>query len=149
MECQPSTNGLTNMKKSEITEDLKNSSSAAIQIYASLCLRRYCELKKISHIAVTELLGHLDSIPESSGLSDWDARGAQLDLNGRGDPIPENLRLSLPNDDLYEFSSLVDSVVEVGIVDLYGASTDLPLKFLDSVLQVLERNSVPFPALNK
>ena len=35
----------------------------------------------------------------------------------------------MSGDDLNEFENLVDSVVEVGIVDLYGEKTNLPLKF--------------------
>ncbi len=43
---------------------------------------------------------------------------------------------------------MVDSVVEVGIVDLYGEKTALPIKFLDKVMQILERNRLPLPRLN-
>ncbi|MNH42948.1 hypothetical protein D3C79_1047480 [compost metagenome] len=57
-------------------------------------------------------------MPTSSNLSEWDTQGAQLDLNGRGDPIPQNIKSNLSSNDLDEFSALVDSVVEVGIVDL-------------------------------
>ncbi|MFK5668753.1 hypothetical protein ACI2OW_23000 [Pseudomonas shirazica] len=137
------------MNRAEILATLENKSSKAMQTYASSCLRNYCELKKISHPAITKLLEHLDSMPTTSNLSEWDAQGAQLDLNGRGDPIPQNIKSNLSSNDLDEFSILVDSVVEVGIVDLYGAQTGLPLILLDKAMQILDQNAISLPALTK
>jgi hypothetical protein len=137
------------MNRSELLAELANDSPMSKQLYASSCLRYYCEFKGISHYAITNLLNHLDEISTSHNLAEWDARGALLDLNGRGDPIPESLKSALSSEGLNEFATLVDSVVEVGIVDLYGAKTDLPLKFLDKVMQILEKNEIPLPLLAK
>lgn len=137
------------MNKAEILATLENKSSKVMQIYASSCLRHYCDFKNISHPAITKLLEHLDSMPTTSNLSEWDAQGAQLDLNGRGDPIPQNIKSNLSSNDLDEFSALVDSVVEVGIVDLYGAQTVLPLRCLDKAMQILEQNAISLPARAK
>jgi hypothetical protein len=135
------------MNRNELLVKLASCSLESKQLYASSCLRRYCEIKDISHPAVTELLDHLDSILASRNLSVWDARGALLGLNGRGDPIPESLKSALSEEGLNEFAVLVDSVVEVGIIDLYGASTDLPLKFLDKTMQILEQNKIHLPSI--
>lgn len=118
------------------------------RLYASSCLRNYCDLLGISHPAISELLNHLDSITSGQSVADWDEKGALLDLNGRGDPIPESLRSMMSGDDLSDFENLVDSVVEVGIVDLYGAKTDLPLKFLAKAMLILEKRGVPLPGLS-
>ncbi|RQQ02771.1 hypothetical protein DF107_35275 [Burkholderia stagnalis] len=136
------------MNRDELLVKLAGCSSEDKQLYASSCLRRYCELMGISHPAISELLDHLDSIASGKSLAEWDAKGALLDLNGRGDPIPVSLRSMMSGDDLIEFENLVDSVVEVGIVDLYGAKTNLPLKFLDKAMLVLERRGLPLPELN-
>ncbi|MGZ2743517.1 hypothetical protein [Burkholderia stagnalis] len=136
------------MNRSELLVKLEGCSPEDRQIYASSCLRCYCEFKGISHPAVNELLNHLDSIASRQSVAEWDARGALLDLNGRGDPIPESLKSMLSGEDLNEFANLVDSVVEVGIVDLYGAKTDMPLRFLDKAMCILEENNIHFPVLS-
>ncbi|HGL6716235.1 hypothetical protein NTJ56_02160 [Burkholderia contaminans] len=135
------------MNRVELLEKLMRCSSVGKQLYASSCLRRYCEFKGVSHTAIDDLLNHLDSIASSRSLAEWDSRGASLDLNGRGDPMPDGLKDMLSSEDLSEFSNLVDSVVEVGIVDLYGGESDLPLKFLDKTMYILERNGISLPEL--
>ncbi|EMN5131464.1 hypothetical protein LGM58_21580 [Burkholderia contaminans] len=136
------------MDRVKLLEKLESCPSEGKQLYASLCLRRYCEAKGISHPAIDALLNHLDSIVSSRSLVEWDSRGALLDLNGRGDPMPDDLKDALSSSDLInEFSNLVDSVVEVGIVDLYGEKTDLPLRFLDRAMSILDRNGISLPDL--
>ncbi|WP_157654507.1 hypothetical protein [Burkholderia ubonensis] len=137
------------MNRTDLLKKLASCSSEDKQLYASLCLRRYCESKGISHPAIDALLDHLNSMASSRSLAEWDSQGALLDLNGRGDPIPDGIKDMLSSDDLIEFSNLVDSVVEVGIIDLYGEKTDLPLRFLDKVMCILERNDIYIPELSR
>ncbi|WP_198294261.1 hypothetical protein [Burkholderia ubonensis] len=134
------------MNGHEILAKLAGHSPAAMQRYASSCLRRYCEVKGLSHPAVDALLAHLDSIATSRDLAEWERKGAWLDLNGRGDPIPADITFALSAEERSAFAELVESVVEVGIVDLYGAKTDLPLRLLDKAMRILERNGIPLPA---
>ncbi|WP_232460098.1 hypothetical protein, partial [Burkholderia ubonensis] len=77
------------MNRTDLLKKLASCSSEDKQLYASLCLRRYCESKGISHPAIDALLDHLDSMASSRSLAEWDSQGALLDLNGRGDPIPD------------------------------------------------------------
>lgn len=80
--------------------------------------------------------------------NEFDTQCAEVTaINGRGDPIPESPNSVPSSGDLSELARLVDSVIEVGIVDLYDAQTDLPLRFLDKAMQTLERNAIPLPAL--
>jgi len=123
----------------------KNNTLVELQMYATSCLRQHCKLKKISHPSLTNLMNHLDSISTTSSLSEWNTRGAQLELNGRGDPPPITLKSSLSPVQIDELCMLVDCVVEVGIMDLYGTKTDLSLKFLGNIIQILEHNTVPLP----
>ncbi|WP_218834743.1 hypothetical protein [Burkholderia ubonensis] len=134
------------MNGHEILAKLAGHSPVAMQRYASSCLRRYCEVKGLSHPAVDALLDHLDSIETARDLAKWERKGALLELNGRGDPIPAGITSALSEDERNAFAVLVESVVEVGIVDLYGAKTDLPLRFLDKTMRILAQNGIPLPA---
>ena len=58
-----------------------------MQIYADLCLWKYCAFHGIKHRAVDELLTHLFSIATTGNLTEWEKRGTLLTLCGRGDPI--------------------------------------------------------------
>lgn len=137
------------MVREQILNELADRSTQQKQLYASACLRRYCEAKKISHHSVDQLLSHLDAVESSKNLSTWDTEGARLDLNGRGDPIPPELEASMPENERQEFLTMVDSTVEVGIIDLYGDETSLPLKFIEKVMHILERSQIPFPPLDR
>jgi hypothetical protein len=100
-----------------------------------------------SHQAINDLLDHLDAIATTGSLAEWDARGSVLPLNGRGDPLPKEVENILRADEKREFMEMVDSVVEVGIVDLYGSSTNLPLNFLNKSMRILEDSRIPLPPI--
>ncbi len=61
--------------------------------------------------------------------------------------MPLELESKLDPDDKEDFMVLVDSVVEVGIVDLYGAPTDMPFRFLKKAMDILRKNDIPLPPL--
>ncbi|MFJ4143259.1 hypothetical protein [Pseudomonas sp. NPDC089734] len=135
------------MKNLELSQRLSKLSARDLQLYASKCLQTYCNAKLIRHESIDELIAHLVSHPESGNLGEWERNGALLALNGRGDEMPPDLAASIPVQDIEEFSYLVDCVVEVGIVDMYGAPTDLPLGFVDKAVSVLSKNNIELPAL--
>ncbi|VWB04938.1 hypothetical protein BLA23254_00027 [Burkholderia lata] len=122
-------------------------SPVGMQVYAASCLRRYCDANGISHAAIDALLAHLDAIASAGSLSEWERKGALLELNGRGDPVPAGVESALPDGELQRFMTLVEAVVEVGIVDLYGARTDQPLAFLRKAIAVLEQGGISLPPL--
>lgn len=132
---------------SEFSRELKTLSPRNLQRYASKLLRAYCEAKSIRHEAIDELTAHLDSFPDGGGLADWEQKGALLLLNGRGDDMPSDLEQSIPSQDIDDFRHVVDSAVEVGIVDIYGASTDLPVKFIEKISSILRKNNIDLPQL--
>ncbi|WP_025131675.1 hypothetical protein [Pseudomonas sp. PH1b] len=117
-----------------------------LQLYAAACLEAYCLSKGIAHPAVDDLVKHLEGYPEKDQLLAWERAGAQLALNGRGDDLPQSLVALLAPEDCEEFSSLVDSAVEVGMVDLYGGATDLPVMFLHKITALLRCNLIELPA---
>ncbi|BBA37998.1 MULTISPECIES: hypothetical protein [Burkholderia] len=131
----------------ELLERLAMLSPVGMQVYASSCLRRYCDANGFSHAAIDALLAHLDSIAVAGSLPEWECSGALLELNGRGDPVPAGIESALPEGELQRFMTLVEAVVEVGIVDLYGTRTDQPLAFLRKTIAVLEQGEIPLPPL--
>lgn len=133
------------MTNQVIISDLKRLPTREKQAYGALCLARYCKSKVISHKDIFTLINHLASILVANNLGQWAQQGALLNITGRGDPIPHNLEISLRNGRYDEFVKLVESVVEIGLVDMYGAPTTLPDEFLAESLSILKNNDICAP----
>ncbi|WP_113626386.1 hypothetical protein [Pectobacterium peruviense] len=118
-----------------------------LQRYASACLQAYCDAKLIRHPSIDALLAHLNCYPESGSLVEWERKGALLPLNGRGDDVPRDLVLSIAPQDIEEFTYLVDAAVEVGIVDMYGVPTALPVEFVGKIAMILSQNNIDLPEI--
>jgi len=116
-----------------------------MQVGAALCLWKFCLTMKINHTSIDELLCHLFSVATAEDLAEWDTRGSLLAVTGRGDPIPEIVLKAVPEEHVDSFQRLLESCVEVGIVDLYGASTGLPAKFFGDCIRTLQREHVEVP----
>lgn len=119
-----------------------------LQAYAALCLWRFCEYKNIKHAQVDELIFHLINILVANNLSDWEQRGSTMAITGRGDLLPESVVALFSQNDLVAFTSLVDSCVEVGIVDMYGGVSDQPLYFLGKCIDVLDDYGIEIPPMD-
>ena len=134
------------MDTCELLRMLENASTSNRQVFGAACLYQYCAAKGIQHCAsVVELIGHLKSISASENLPAWEAAGAALQLSGRGDALPAEIESLLSEKDAVEFGMLVECVVEIGIVDMYGASTELPLQFARRTIEILERAEIQVP----
>lgn len=127
--------------------DLNKLSIRQLQLYAAVCLRIYCNSRGISHAAIDELISHLFDLSIAKSLPDWEQRGLKLEIIGRGEPIPESVMAIVPDSDRRSFSELVEYSVEVGIVDIYGATTELPYKFACECLSILEGTGISKPSL--
>ncbi len=117
------------------------------QAFAAFCLAKFCAANDIRHRAVTELIEHLISILVCDSLPTWVGRGALLELSGRGYPLPESLEAILPEEVAGTFDRLHQYVVEVGLVDIYGASTEEPLRFALECIRILEVCGVAPPSV--
>ncbi|NBF02334.1 hypothetical protein GV819_08510 [Pseudomonas sp. Fl5BN2] len=126
-------------------QPLAGCSLRQLQLYAAACLAAYCERKGIGHPSVDDLLKHLEGYPEKGSLLAWERAGALLALNGRGDDWPQELAALIAPEEVEAFACIVDSAVEVGIVELYGDSTDLPLTFVRKITSLLRRNAIELP----
>lgn len=124
---------------------LMTAATQDLQLYAADCLDRYCQSKNICHPAIGELLSHLRSMGECESLAGWERNGACLALNGRGDDLPQDLHQSLTPEAADTLEKLVGYVVEVGLADMYGAASGLPLAFLKRVMSILEEGATGVP----
>ncbi len=135
------------MTGSDRDRELTGCSVRDLQLYAAGCLEAYCKGKGLRHPSIDDLLKHLNGYPETDDLPAWDRAGASLVLNGRGDELPHDLIALMSPQEIEAFSSIVDSAVEVGIVDLYGGSTELPVIFARKITSMLRRNAIDVPDL--
>lgn len=137
------------MTAAETDRALTACSVRHLQLYAAGCLAAYCTGKGLVHPSIDDLLKHLKAYPEHDHLLAWERAGALLALNGRGDDLPQELVALMSPQDIEAFSSIVDSAVEVGMVDLYGDSTDLPAIFVQNIRSMLRRNGIDVPDMNE
>jgi hypothetical protein len=127
-------------------DDWRDLTTREMQAYGGLCLYRFCKAKGIRHESIDELIRHLLSILISDDLADWERRGAQLQLNGRGwDPLPVSLRDQLPEEIRDDFAEFVEDLVHIGFSDTYGAATRKPLKYLVKCLTYMDDHGVERP----
>lgn len=131
--------------QNECTSEFAGRPARDLQLYAALCLEIYCKWKGFSHPSIDQLIKHLNDYPLNNELPAWERRGASLSLNGRGDEIPHDLVALISPKSIDEFSAVVESVVEVGLMDMHGAATDLPFMFLNKVVSILRCNNIDLP----
>lgn len=129
---------MTNAKIKRMTTQQK-------QVFAAKCFSKYCEEKGITHKFIDELIEHLISIENFENIVDWERKGGQLQLTGRGDELPKSLNSIVSLKDRSTFIELIDTVVEVGIVDMYGEETEKPRLFLVKCIDILKKNKVSIP----
>ncbi|RFA24286.1 hypothetical protein CAI21_22285 [Alkalilimnicola ehrlichii] len=118
-----------------------------LQAYAAICLWTFCHHLGIKNDSITKLFEHLMAMLTTNSLPDWERNGAVLDITGRGDPLPVDVEKEIPQEHFEVFNSLLENCVEVGIVDMYGDSTEQPIKFLEKCLNALERSGIEPPGV--
>ncbi|MBY6280951.1 hypothetical protein [Stenotrophomonas maltophilia] len=121
------------------TRDLQS-----MQRQAADCLANYAEANRLDHAGLDALIAHLRAYPdagEAMALPSWDQAGSELQIAGRGDPLPPSLLGQIAADKHEELNDLICSCVEVGIADLYGATTGVPDQMLARALAILQRNA--------
>lgn len=127
--------------------DMTHLSIRQMQFLAASCLAEYCERIGFRDSAIAALLRHQVSMSTANDLGAWDLKGAHLEVTGRGDPLPERLQSCLPPEVASALSGLIETSVEVGIHDLYGARTDQPQRFLASCIGFIEQAGLSSPPM--
>ncbi len=128
---------------------LSDLSTREMQAYGALCLHRFCKANCINHPYIDELIEHLLSILIIDLLDGWERNGAVLKLSGRGDPIPESLKMQLAEEVREDFARLVYFVVEIGFADVYGNPSNRPLHNLMRCLAILDAHGVERPSVDE
>jgi len=128
-------------------EKLKKMTTKQKQVIAAKCFSKYCEEKNNRHNSIDKLVEHLISIENFENIVDWEQKGTQLELVGRGDEIPKSIDNIISLKDKSTFNELLECAVEVGIIDLYGAETENPKLFLEKCIRILKKNNISLPTI--
>jgi hypothetical protein len=104
-------------------------------VVGAILLERFCAHHRIGHGSIDELVEHLWTLATAEDVPEWERHGAALALTGRGDVPPAGLREACPDVEWSVFVRLVENVVEIGIVDLYGQNTKRPRAHAKDVWQ--------------
>lgn len=113
-----------------------------MQTIGTLCLLEFCKKYSISHHSLEELHSHLLSILKTEQLPIWDENGLNIEITGRGDELPDSLIELIPEELKEDFYELIDSVIEIGVVNLYGQINDLPFIFLTKSLSIINKHNI-------
>ncbi len=114
------------------------------QAIGAMCIMSFCDKHGIKHDTIKELLNHLLKLLIVEDIPQWNEDGLNIEITGRGDDLPEALLNIIPENLYYDFFELVDKSIEIGIVDLFGAPSELPGKFLLDCLQILDKHNIAF-----
>lgn len=112
------------------------------QAVGALALLRFCEEYSIHYKGIKELIDHLFQILISDDLPNWEAEGLKLEIIGRGEPLPKKLDSILNLKIVEDFYRLIDNVIEIGIIDLYGANTNAPYDYMCKTLDILAKHNI-------
>lgn len=118
-----------------------------MQAYAAICLLIFCNHIRLTNSAITELIKHLLAMSTAKSLPDWEQAGTGIAITGRGDPVPAEVDEAIPENYKDTFNTLVECCVEVGIVDMYGASTEQPKMFLEKCIGVVHNLGLELPPI--
>lgn len=122
--------------------DLNKTSNREKQIIGAISILFFCEKYSIYHKSIGELVEHLFEILISENLPQWDQDGLKIDIIGRGELLPEKLDEIIKPELKNDFSKLIEFVIEIGIVDLFGANTNYPSLFLKNALEILIKHNI-------
>lgn len=123
---------------------LEELSTRELQAYGALCLATFCGAAGVSHQALAELIVHLVSLLKAAKLPEWEVAGRRLYL--AGDALPSDVVREVPSKLVADFNALVESAIEIGIVDMYGAPTQMPRRFALQCRDILHKHDYEAPS---
>jgi hypothetical protein len=119
-------------------------STRELQAYGALCLATFCGAAGIRHRAIAELIVHFVSLLSADNLPDWEEAGGRLLL--AGDAPPSVVVRDVPGNLLADFNALVESAIEIGIIDMYGTGTQMPRRFALQCREILHKHGYAPPS---
>lgn len=116
------------------------------QAYAAVMFKEFCKKYDIENHLIDDLIAHLFSILVSENLPEWEQEGKVLEFSGREDDF-DAMDWSTAIDDCLkeDLFEIIRCVVEVGLIDMYGADTGLPLTFLKETKSILKKHDIDLP----
>lgn len=118
------------------------------QFLGGLCVAIYCKHLLIRSKPIQEYVNHLLSILVCKDILEWERKGASLELMGRGEPIPPEVKSLFRQSDVPDFVLLIEYSSEIGIVDLFGASTEYPDVFLQKCIEIIGKHALELPGIH-
>ncbi|MCA9598313.1 MAG: hypothetical protein KC776_33605 [Myxococcales bacterium] len=118
-------------------------STRELQAYGAACIATYSSALGLRSNAIRELVEHLLLLLTAEDLPDWE--GGTHDLALLDDELPEAFLAELPESAAQTCDRLVDLVSEIGLIDMYGANTEAPLRHAEQAVALLQQAGVPPP----
>ena len=128
--------------------NIENYNLRQMQAYSALCLWKFCFSMQINNENLNKLIMHLLTILTTNNLLEWERLGGELSVTGRGDPLPQELVKNIHDNIKVDLMKLIDSCVEVGIVDMFGEESEQPLFFLNECKKILDKYALESPPLS-
>jgi hypothetical protein len=119
-------------------------STRELQAYGALCLANFCGAAGIRHRVIAELIVHLVSLLSADKLPDWEVAAARLHL--AGDALPSDVVRDVPANLIADFNAMVESAIEIGVIDMYGAPTQMPRRFALRCREILDKHGYEAPS---
>jgi len=114
------------------------------QVAGAIALLLFCERFSVYHKDLAELINHLFGIARANDLGKWEQEGLIIEIIGRGESVADTVLYGLDKFVKDDLSIIIEFVIEIGIADMYGATTNQPSLFLEKALQVLKKNNIEF-----
>ncbi|WP_394748243.1 hypothetical protein [Spongiimicrobium salis] len=112
------------------------------QAIGAICLKLFSSRYQITYPGVNELIQHQLNLLISDNLSEWNTKGINIEIPGRGDDLPEKLLQDIPKAIHKDFNLLIMAVTEIGIANMFTAFTEEPhIQMLDS-LSIIKKHNI-------
>jgi hypothetical protein len=91
------------------------------QAIGAALIERFCFNHQIFSDAVSAFITHQWDLATVVDIPAWDKAGAELKVNGRGDPLPGILIEELGSERAFGLARICECVAEIALSQLYGA----------------------------
>jgi len=121
-----------------------------LQAIGAVTLELYCKQKNVECSILSDLIRHLKNVLVQRSLSTWEQECIKLEGCCRGDFLPKQVSMLIDNPvTRMQLERLINCVVEIGMVDMYGASTDEPRKAVEFAITIARQNGLALNSLQR
>jgi hypothetical protein len=118
-----------------------------LKVMGAICLSRFCAAQGIRDGSIDTLVKQLWKLATAADIMDWQWERQNLELAGRGDPLPASVARKLGEPLRSDFERLVNRVGEISDSNMFVEPTNRveSRRCLAEVLEILQRSGVPAP----